>query len=165
MPTDPRFRGLWWSPPVGKEGTAMRHGAVTSSRATEGDHSESAVAWTSSPATRLAGAARLDQAIYAEFADDPDATWSAIWLVTFLGVAHALAGVMRGFAFGWCPLEAAAFGMVGEIAFFVIASLTIFLLGRFVLGASATYRQVLARSPFQPRPGFSFSLRPYSLCC
>ncbi len=61
---------------------------------------------------------------------------------------------MRGVAFGWNPWEGAAFGLQGEVVFFVIASSAIYLLGRFALGGTATYGQVVRPLAFSSVPGF-----------
>lgn len=103
---------------------------------------------------RLTGAACLDRAVYAELRWDTSARSQALWLVTLLGIAHGVGGVMRGIAFGWSPWEGALFGLVGELLFFLVTSLVIFVLGRFAFGVPATYGQVLRPFAFSSVPGF-----------
>jgi len=130
-------------------GAGIRPGAKAS-----GDPGGSAATGTTSLAGRVAGAARLDGAVYAELRGDADATSQAVWLVALLGAAHAAGGALRGVAFGWNPWEGAAFGLQGEVVFFVIASSAIYLLGRFALGGTATYGQVVRPLAFSSVPGF-----------
>ncbi|MDQ3779468.1 MAG: hypothetical protein M3354_02815 [Chloroflexota bacterium] len=105
-------------------------------------------------AIRLAGAVRLDRRIYAELVVDAGATSQALWLVAILGMAHGAGNVVRGLAFGWNPWEGALFGLTGEVIFFVVSSLAIYVLGRFALGATAIYGQVLRPLAFSSEPGF-----------
>ncbi|MDQ3044140.1 MAG: YIP1 family protein [Chloroflexota bacterium] len=100
------------------------------------------------------GALRLDGAVYAELRGDAAASGQAVWLVVFLGVAHGAGGALRGVAFGWNPLEGAAFGLQGEVVFFVVASSAIYLLGRFALGGVATFGEVARPLAFSSVPGF-----------
>ena len=65
-------------------GEGARSGAVG-----RGDPGRRGAATASGLPGRLAGAARLDGAVYAELRGDTDATADALWLVALLGVAHA----------------------------------------------------------------------------
>ena len=103
---------------------------------------------------RLARAACLDRAVYAELRRDPSAHSQALWLVALLGGAHGLGGVIRGIAFGWNPWEGALFGLIGELVFFLVASMVIYVMGRFVFGVPATYGQVVRPFAFSSVPGF-----------
>ena len=131
-----------------KRGEGARSGAIG-----RGDPGRRGAAAAIGLPGRLAGAARLDGAVYAELREDADATPHALWLVALLGVAHAVGGVMRGLAFGWNPWEGALFGLAGELVFFVAASSAIYLLGRFAVGGSATYGQVVRPLAFSSVPG------------
>ncbi len=131
-----------------KRGEGVRSGAIG-----RGDPGRRGAAAVTGLPGRLAGAARLDRAVYAELRGNTDATPQALWLVALLGVAHALGGLMRGLAFGWNPWEGALFGLAGELVFFVAASSAIYLLGRFALGGSATYGQVVRPLAFSSVPG------------
>ena len=103
---------------------------------------------------RLAGAAGLDRSLYAELAADTAATPPALRLVTLPGAAHAAGGAMRGLAFGWNPLEGAAYSLQGEIVFFVVTSSAIYLLDRFALGGAASFGRVARPVAFSSVPGF-----------
>ncbi|MDP9365084.1 MAG: hypothetical protein M3Q10_12810, partial [Chloroflexota bacterium] len=63
-------------------------------------------------------------------------------------------GAARGPAFGWNPWEGAAFGLQGEVVFFVAASLAIYPLGRFALGGAAGFGRVARPLAFSSVPGF-----------
>lgn len=104
--------------------------------------------------SRVARAARLERRLYTEVRSDRTATAPAVTLVALLGLAHGLGGIMRGLAFGWNPVSGALFGLQGEIVFFVAASLGIYLVGRYALGATVTYGQVLRPLAFSTAPGF-----------
>ncbi len=133
----------------------MGHGAGTRPGAVGGgDPGGSAAAGATSLAGRLAGSVRLDRRVYSELAADAAATPQALWLVALLGAAHAAGGAMRGLAFGWNPWEGAAFGLQGELVFFVVASVVIHLLGRFALGGAASYGRVVRPLAFSSVPGF-----------
>lgn len=102
---------------------------------------------------RVVRAARLDGSLYAEVKTDTAATAQALAVVTIVALAHGLGGAIRGAYFGWNPVSGSLFGVVGEITFFVVASLVIYLLARYVFGAMMTYPQVLRPFGFSVLPG------------
>jgi len=84
---------------------------------------------------RMIRAARLDASLYKEVTADVTATGQALAVVALVALAHGTAGMVRALSFGWAdPVVGSLFGVVGEIAFFSVASLVIYLLGRFVFG-------------------------------
>ena len=102
---------------------------------------------------RMIRAARLDATLYAELTADATATRQALTVVALVALAHGVGGIIRGVSFEWNPLSGSLFGMLGEIAFFSVASLVIYLLGRYVLGGKATYAQVVRPLGFSVVPG------------
>lgn len=104
---------------------------------------------------RLMRAARLDPSLYGEVVGaGARATGQALALVALVAVAHGTAGMIRSVSFGrGDPMTGALFGVVGEIAFFTIASLVVYLLGRFVFGAKVTYGRVMRPLGFSVVPG------------
>lgn len=61
---------------------------------------------------------------------------------------------MRGLAFDWSPAEGALFGLVGELLFFFVATLTIYVLGRFAMRGTGSYLQVVRLFAYASVPGF-----------
>jgi hypothetical protein len=103
---------------------------------------------------RVIRAARLDVSLYREVRDDVTATKQALAVVALVAIAHGAAGMIRTVSFGWGdPVIGSLFGVLGEISFFLGASLVIYLLGKFVFGAKATYAQVLRPFGFSVVPG------------
>lgn len=102
---------------------------------------------------RILRAARLDPGLYAEVAADRKATGQALTVVALVALAHGLGGVIRGAYFGWNPASGFLFGVLGELSFFAVASFSIYLVARYVLGATVNYPQVLCPFGFSVLPG------------
>ena len=102
---------------------------------------------------RMIRAARLDANLYGEVRADATATRQALTVVALVALAHGVGGTIRGVSFGWNPVNSFLFGVVGEIAFFSAASLAIYVLGKYILGAKTTYAQVLRPFGFSVVPG------------
>lgn len=98
-------------------------------------------------------AARLDGSLYSEVKSDATATAQALAVVTIVALAHGLGGAIRGAYFGWNPVSGSLFGVVGEVTFFVVATLVIYFLARCLFGAIMTYPQVLRPFGFSTVPG------------
>lgn len=102
---------------------------------------------------RVVRAARLDGSLYAEVKNDTTATAQALAVVVIVALAHGLGGAIRGAYFGWNPVSGSLFGVVGEVTFFVVATLVIYFFARYVFGAMMTYPQVLRPFGFSTVPG------------
>lgn len=102
---------------------------------------------------RMVRAARLDSGLYAEVTADRTATGQALTVVALVALAHGLGGVIRGAYFGWNPASGSLFGVLGEISFFVVASFVIYLVARYMSGATISYSQVLRPFGFSVVPG------------
>ncbi len=99
----------------------------------------------------LVRAARLDGALYEEVKADTTATGPALGIVA---LAHGAGGVVRAVAFGRDPpAEGFLLGAQGEIVLWVGGSFAIYLVGRYLLGSTATYGQVLRPLGFAAVPG------------
>jgi len=71
-----------------------------------------------------------------------------------VALAHGVGGIIRAAAFERDPpMESLLIGVQGELVFWVVATSAVYLLGRHVLGASATYGQVLRPFGFASVPG------------
>ncbi len=102
---------------------------------------------------RIFRAARLDPALYAEVREDASSGAQATAVVLLVALAHGAGGVMRALLLGWSPVEGFILGPVGELLFWVAASVTIYLVGRYALGGTATYREVARPFGFAAAPG------------
>ena len=104
--------------------------------------------------SELIRAARLDRSLYAQVKADAKATARALVVVGLVALAHGLGGIVRALAFVRDPpVESFLLGVQGEFVFWVVAASAVYLLGRHVLGASATYGQVLRPFGFAAVPG------------
>ena len=102
----------------------------------------------------LIRAARLDGALYEEAKVDTTATGPALGVVGLVALAHGAGGVVRAVAFGRDPpAEGFLIGAQGEIVFWAGSSFAIYLVGRYLLGSTATYGQVLRPLGFAAVPG------------
>ncbi len=104
--------------------------------------------------SRIVRAARLDSSIYREVRHDRSATSQAFLLVGLVALAHGVGGIVRALAVGWSPVESVLFGLQGELIFFFITSLAIYLVGRFALRTSTTYLEVMRPFAFSVVPGY-----------
>jgi hypothetical protein len=102
----------------------------------------------------LIRAARLDATLYEEVKANTTSTGSALGIVALVALAHGAGGVVRAVAFKRDPpAEGFLIGAQGEIVFWVGSSLVIYLIGRYLLGGTATYGQVLRPLGFAAVPG------------
>ena len=102
----------------------------------------------------LIRAARLDGNLYAEAKADTTANARAGATVALVALAHGVGGIVRAVAFERDPpLESFLIGAQSEIIFWAGAASIIYLLGRYVLGGTATYGQVLRPFGFAGVPG------------
>jgi hypothetical protein len=102
----------------------------------------------------LIRAASLDGALYEEVKANTTSTGSALGIVALVALAHGAGGVVRAVAFERDPAaEGFLIGVQGEIVFWVGSSFVIYLVGRRLLGSSATYGQVLRPLGFAAVPG------------
>jgi hypothetical protein len=102
----------------------------------------------------LVRAARPDGALYEEAKADTTATGPALGVVGRVALAHGAGGVVRAVAFGRDPpTEGFLLGAQGEIVFWAGSSFAIYLVGRYLLGSTATYGQVLRPLGFAAVPG------------
>lgn len=104
--------------------------------------------------SRVVRAARLESSIYREVRHDRSATSQSLLLVGLVALAHGVGGIIRALAFGWSPVEGILFGLQGELIFFFVASMVIYLLGRVGLGVTATYTEVMRPFAFSVVPGY-----------
>ncbi len=99
-------------------------------------------------------AARLDGSLYAQVKVDASTTARALAVVALVALAHGVGGVIRATAFERdSPLEGLLFGVYGEVVFWAVAASMVYLVGRYVLGSTATYGQVLRPFSFAGVPG------------
>ena len=106
------------------------------------------------PSSNLIRAARLDRELYAEVKTDATATAPALAVVALVALAHGIGGIVRALAFERDPpLESFIIGVQGEIVFWAVAASVVYVVGRYVLGAAATYGQVLRPFSFASVPG------------
>ena len=104
--------------------------------------------------SELIRAALLDGSLYAQVKADAKATARALGVVGIVALAHGVGGIVRAVAFGRDPpVESFLIGVQGEILFWVVAASAVYLLGRHVFGAPATYGQVLRPFGFAGVPG------------
>lgn len=108
---------------------------------------------TTSLLRRTSRALRLDRQFYREVQADPSATPHAITIVMLVALAHAAGGMVRGISFGWNPWSGALFGLLGELAFFIVASCVIYATASVVFGAKTPYGAVLRSFGFATTPG------------
>ena len=102
----------------------------------------------------LVRAARLDGALYDEAKADTTATGPALGIVVLVALAHGVGGIVRAVAFERdSPTKSFLIGAQGEIVFWLGSSLAIYLLGRYLLGSTATYGQVLRPLGLAAVPG------------
>jgi hypothetical protein len=102
----------------------------------------------------LIRAARLDSSLYAQVKTDPTATARALVVVALVTLAHSVGGAIRATSFKRdSPLEGFLIGVYGEIVFWAVSSSVVYLVGRSVLGGTATYGQVLRLLSFAGVPG------------
>ena len=95
--------------------------------------------------------ARLDGSLYAQGKADPTATARALALVA---LAHGAGEIVRALAFERDPpVEGFLLGVQGEIVFWAVAASAVYLVGRYALGATATYGQVPRPFGFAGVPG------------
>ena len=102
---------------------------------------------------RIVYAARLDPALYAEVREDTSAGAQTAAVVLLVALAHGIGGAIRAVLLGWSPVEGVVLGPAGELLFWVAASLAIFLMGRYIFGGAATYREVARPFGFAAAPG------------
>ncbi len=102
---------------------------------------------------RALRAARLDPTLYSEVSAEPMATAQAAAIVVLVALAHGVGGVIRALIQGWSPVEGFILGPAGELVFWVVASLAIFLVGRHIFSGAATYGQVARPFGFAAVPG------------
>ncbi len=81
------------------------------------------------------------------------ATVQAATIVVLVALAHGVGGVIRALIQGWSPVEGFILGPAGELVFWVVASLAIFLVGRHIFNGAATYGQVARPFGFAAVPG------------
>ncbi len=104
--------------------------------------------------TELIRAATLDAALYAQVKADATATARALLVVALVALAYGAGGAIRAVAFGRDPpAEAFVVGAQGEVVFWAVGASAVYLLGRHVLGSTATYGQVLRPFAFAGVPG------------
>lgn len=104
--------------------------------------------------SNLIRAARLDGTLYTEVRANTTATGSALGVVALVALAHGAGGIVRAMAFKRDPpTEGFLIGVQGEIVFWVGSSFTIYLIGRYFLGSTATCGQVLRPLGFAAVPG------------
>ena len=104
--------------------------------------------------SELIRAALLDGNLYAQVKADAKATARALGVVGLVALAHGVGGIIRAVAFERDPpMESFLIGVQGELIFWVVATSAVYLLGRHVFGASATYGQVLRPFGFAGVPG------------
>lgn len=102
----------------------------------------------------LIRAARLDGTLYEEVKANTMATGTALGIVALVALAHGAGGIVRAVAFERDPpTEGFLIGAQGEIVFWVGSSFAIYLVGRYLLGSTATYGQVLRPLGFATVPG------------
>ncbi len=102
----------------------------------------------------LIRAARLDRELYAEAKEDATATVRALWVVALVALAHGVGGIIRAVAFERDPpIESFIIGVQGELVFWAVAASVVYLVGRHVLGGTATYVEVLRPFGFASVPG------------
>ena len=102
----------------------------------------------------LVRAARLDGTLYEEAKADTTATVPALGVVALVALAHGAGGVVRAVAFGRDPpTEGFLIGAQGEIVLWAGSSFAIYLVGRYLLGSTATHGQVLRPLGFAAVPG------------
>ena len=94
--------------------------------------------------SELIRAASLDGSLYAQVKADNTATVRALVVVALVALAHGAGGAIRAVAFERdTPVESFVIGAQGEFVFWAVAASAIYLVGRYVLGSTATYGQVL----------------------
>ena len=104
--------------------------------------------------SELIRAASLDGSLYAQVKADNTATVRALVVVALVALAHGAGGFVRAVAFERDPPpEGFLIGAQGEIVFWVVSSFVIYLIGRYLLGSTATYGQVLRPLGFAAVPG------------
>lgn len=92
--------------------------------------------------------------MYEEVKASASFTWPALGIVALVALAHGMGGIVRALAFGRDPpAEAFLIGAQGEIVFWAGSSSVIYLVGRYVLGSTATYGQVIRPLGFAAAPG------------
>ncbi len=102
----------------------------------------------------LIRAARLDGTFYEEVKANTTSTGAALGVVALVALAHGAGGFVRAVAFERDPPpEGFLIGAQGEIVFWVVSSFVIYLIGRYLLGSTATYGQVLRPLGFAAVPG------------
>ncbi len=102
----------------------------------------------------LVRAVRLDGTLYEEVKANTTATGPALGIVALVALAHGAGGIVRAVAFERdSPTKSFLIGAQGEIVFWVGSSLAIYLIGRYLLGSTATYGQVLRPLGFAAVPG------------
>jgi hypothetical protein len=103
---------------------------------------------------RMLRAARLNGSLYAEVKVDPTATAQAAIVVVLVGLAHAAGASLRAMIlWGEEPVAAFVVAFIAETTFWITASFAIYLVGRYVFGGTASYRQVLRPFGFACVPG------------
>ncbi len=102
---------------------------------------------------RMVRASRLDPTLYGEVREDASTGAQAAAVVALVALAHGVGGVIRAITLGWSPVEGFILGPVGELLFWVAASVTIYLVGRYAFRGAATYGQVARPFGFAAAPG------------
>jgi hypothetical protein len=92
--------------------------------------------------------------LYEEVKANTTSSGSALGVVALVALAHGAGGFVRAVAFKRDPpAEGFLIGAQGEIVFWVGSSFVIYLIGRYLLGSTATYGQVLRPLGFAAVPG------------
>jgi hypothetical protein len=102
---------------------------------------------------RLVRAARLDASLYAQVRADRSTTMQALGAVVLVAVAHGVGTLVRALLLGWTPGAALLVAPLVEIVFWVASASMIYLVGRYLLGGTAGYAQVLRPLGFAVAPG------------
>jgi len=93
--------------------------------------------------------------LYEEVKANTTSPVSALGVVALVALAHGAGGFVRAVAFFKRdpPAEGFLIGVQGEIVFWVGSSFVIYLIGRYLLGSTTTYGQVLRPLGFAAVPG------------
>ncbi len=98
-------------------------------------------------------AARLDPLLYAEVRSDRTATIQAISVVTLVGVAHAVATIVRALLMGWWSSVAMLVAFLFEVGLWLTVASATYVIGRYAFGSASSYGEVLRPLGFAATPG------------
>ena len=102
----------------------------------------------------LIRAARLDGTLHEKVKENTAYTAPALGVVALVALAHGAGGIVRAVAFERDPpAESFLIGAQGEMVFWIGSSFTIYLIGKYLLGRTVTYGQVLRPLGFAAVPG------------